>query len=213
MTAGGRREGIERLAHQLSQGGDDSRRITVIGTVRNIGTTMTAIALARNLASQARVVLVELSVAAPNLSVIASDPASSGLSELVQGSASFGQIITRDRHSRAHLVLAGRAPIDAASLMASQLLAIAIEALARSYDHVIIDAGMAEDIVIERLATLASRAALVAAGSKPRRPLICANACSRQDSQMSACWWRRPRISTAAPLPPKPPRDACDLAD
>ncbi len=163
MTAGGRREGIERLAHQLSQGGDDSRRITVIGTVRNIGTTMTAIALARNLASQARVVLVELSVAAPNLSVIASDPASSGLSELVQGSASFGQIITRDRHSRAHLVLAGRAPIDAASLMASQLLAIAIEALARSYDHVIIDAGMAEDIVIERLATLASRAALVAA--------------------------------------------------
>jgi Mrp family chromosome partitioning ATPase len=127
---------------------------------------MTAIALARNLAEQARVVLVELCVAAPNLSVIASDPAAPGLAELVHESAGFGQIITRDRHSRAHLVLAGRTPIDGAALINSQRLAIAIEALARSYDHVILDAGMVEGVPLARLATLARSAVLVAADSE-----------------------------------------------
>jgi succinoglycan biosynthesis transport protein ExoP len=166
-----RKEGIERLARQLDEAGqgakdasrEGARRITVIGISRNIGTSMTAIALARNFATQTRVVLVELSVAAPNLSVIASDPGSPGLSELVLGSASFGQIITRDRHSRAHLVLIGRAAIDAASLMASERLAIAVEALARSYDHLVLDAGVAEDVSLERLAALAPCAVLVAA--------------------------------------------------
>jgi len=42
--------------------------------------------------------------------VIASDPAAPGLSELVQGAATFGQIITRDRYSRAHLIMARVAP-------------------------------------------------------------------------------------------------------
>jgi Mrp family chromosome partitioning ATPase len=162
-TAGARRETLDRLMHELNDAGEGARRITVIGTLRNVGTTMTAIALARNLAGQARVVLVELAVTSPNLSVIASDPLTPGLSELVQGTATFGQIITRDRHSRAHLIMSGRAPVDAVALMESQRLTIAIEALGRSYDHVIIDAGAAEDVPLERFAILAPRAVLVAA--------------------------------------------------
>jgi succinoglycan biosynthesis transport protein ExoP len=162
-TTGARMVAIERLARELSDAGEGARRITVIGTVRNVGTTMTAIALARSLAGQSRVVLVELAVAAPNLSVIASDPLAPGLSELVQGSATFGQIITRDRHSRAHLIMAGRAAIDAAALMQSQRLSITIEALGRSYDHVVIDAGAADQVPLEHFAILAPRAVLVAA--------------------------------------------------
>jgi Mrp family chromosome partitioning ATPase len=135
----------------------------VIGAARNAGTTMTAIALVRSLAARSRVVLVECALASPNLSVIASDPRAPGLSELVQGSASFGQIITRDRHSRAHLILAGRAAVDGAALMQSERLSIAVEALARSYDHVIIDAGAADDLPLDCFATLAPRAVLIAA--------------------------------------------------
>jgi succinoglycan biosynthesis transport protein ExoP len=162
-TAGARRETLDRLVRELSDAGEGARRITVIGTLRNVGTTMTAIALARGLAGRTRVVLVELAVTSPNLSVIASDPSAPGLSELVQESATFGQIITRDRHSRAHLIMAGRASIDAAALMESQRLSIAIEALGRSYDHVVIDAGAAEEVPLERFAILAPRAVLVAA--------------------------------------------------
>ena len=77
---------------------------------------MTAIALARSLAQQSRVVLVDLALGAPHLSIIASDPAAPGLAELVAGSASFGQIITRDRYSRVHLIMAGREPVEGSSM-------------------------------------------------------------------------------------------------
>ena len=105
-----RMETFERLGRELNAAGEGGRRICVIGAARNVGTTMTAIALARSLAQRSSVALVELPVTSPNLSVIASDPAAPGLSELVQGAATFGQIITRDRYSRAHLIMARVAP-------------------------------------------------------------------------------------------------------
>ena len=51
----------------------------------------------------------------------------------------------------------------AAALAASPMLATVIEALVRSYDHVVIDVGSAADIAVERFAPLATRAVLVAA--------------------------------------------------
>lgn len=159
-------DAIEELARELGGAGEGGKRITVVGAVRNVGTTMTAIALARSLAQQSRVVLVDLALGAPHLSIIASDPAAPGLAELVAGSASFGQIITRDRYSRVHLIMAGREPVegslDATTIMSSQQLSIAIEALGRSYDHVVLDAGTAGEASFERIAMLAPRAVLVA---------------------------------------------------
>src|SRR5215470_11534483 len=162
QSAGVPIDAVEGLARQLDQAGEGARRIAVIGAVRNVGTTMTAIALARSLSQQARVVLVDLALGAPHLAIIAGDPEAPGIAELVRGSASFGQIITRDRYSRVHLVMAGQEPIDAAEIMASQRLSITIEALGRSYDHVVIDAGTAGDALLERFAALAPRGVLVA---------------------------------------------------
>jgi polysaccharide biosynthesis transport protein len=157
---------IDGLARDLGAAGEGARRITVVGAMRDVGTTMTAIALARGLAQQSRVVLVDLALGAPHLAIIASDPTAPGLADLVAGSASFGQIITRDRYSRLHLIMAGRGrgeePLDAAAIMASQQLSIAVEALGRSYDHVVIDAGAAAEASLELLAGLAPRAVLVA---------------------------------------------------
>jgi uncharacterized protein involved in exopolysaccharide biosynthesis/Mrp family chromosome partitioning ATPase len=159
-------DAIEGLARDLGAAGEGARRITVVGAMRDVGATMTAIALARSLAQQSRVVLVDLTLGAPHLALIASDPAAPGLAELVAGSASFGQIITRDRYSRVHLVMAGRGrpeePLDAAAIVGSQQLSIAIEALGRSYDHVVLDAGAAAEASLELLARLAPRAVLVA---------------------------------------------------
>ncbi len=68
--------------------------------MRNVGTTYAAITLARALAKDANVVLVDLAFGAPNLSVISTDPKAPGIAELVRGTASFGDIITRDQYSQ-----------------------------------------------------------------------------------------------------------------
>ena len=152
---------IEALAREITAAGEAARRITVVGAVRNVGTTVTAVTLARSLARTGRVVLIDLALGSPNLSVIASDPAAPGIADLIRGSATFGEIITRDRHSRVHLVMAGRGAADA-EVIASPRLAITLEALARSYDHLIIDAGALPEIDAERFAQFAPRAVLVA---------------------------------------------------
>ena len=154
----------DRLASGLRRSGETARRITVVGVTRNIGTTSTAIALARALSEEGRVVLVDLALGAPNISAISSDPSAPGIAELIRGVASFRHIITRDRFSRAHVVAAGRAPADINSAMTSERLAIGMNALARTYDHVVVDAGAMPQIPLERFARLAPHAVLVAPG-------------------------------------------------
>ncbi len=154
---------VEQIAQSLRQAGDAGRRVTVVGAARNAGTTFAAISLARALASNANVVLVDLAFGAPNLSIISTDPKAPGIAELVRGTASFGDVITRDQYSPVHLVATGHVGHDGPALAASPMLATAIEALVRSYDHVVIDVGSASDIAVERFAALATRAVLVAA--------------------------------------------------
>jgi Mrp family chromosome partitioning ATPase len=152
----------DRLASGLRRSGETGRRIAVVGIARNIGTTSTAIALARALADNGRVVLVDLAFGAPNLSAISNDPSAPGIAELVRGAASFRHIITRDRLSRIHVIAAGRTPADLNTVMTSERLAVGMNALAQTYDHVVIDAGALTQIPLERFAKLAPRAVLVA---------------------------------------------------
>ena len=154
---------LEQIARALRRAGDDGRRVTVVGATRNVGTTYAAIALARTLALDSNVVLVDLAFGASNLSIISTEPAAPGIAELVHGTASFGDVITSDRFSPVHLVATGNVGDDAAALGASPMLATMIEAMGCAYDHVVIDVGSAADIPIERLAPLATRAVLVAA--------------------------------------------------
>jgi succinoglycan biosynthesis transport protein ExoP len=154
---------VEQVAGELRQGGDFGRRVAVMGTVRNVGTTYAAIKLARALVQSANVVLVDLAFNAPNLSVLSSNPNAPGIAELVRGTASFGDIVTRDQHSRLHIVATGKVGNDIVTLASSPMLATVIEALSHSYDHVVIDAGAAGDVASERLAPLAKRVLLVAA--------------------------------------------------
>jgi uncharacterized protein involved in exopolysaccharide biosynthesis len=153
---------IEALGREITAAGEAGRRITVVGAARDVGTTVTAITLARSLARGGRVVLVDLALGSPDLAVIAADPLAPGIADLIRGSASYGDIITRDRHSRVHLVMAGRAIADAEAVIDSQRLSITLEALARSYDHLVIDAGPLPEISAERFAEFAPRAVLIA---------------------------------------------------
>lgn len=154
---------VGNLALALRRVGEAGRRITVVGVARNVGTTYTAIGLARALVQQgARVVLIDLALESPNLSILSTDPDAPGIADLVRGDASFGQIVTRDRFSRVHLVAAGRLDGANPAILASPRLAMTLEALARTYDHVIVDGGSVTETMAPSLAKLTPRAVLVA---------------------------------------------------
>lgn len=154
---------IDQIAAEMKAAGDDGRRATVVGTMRNVGTTFAAISIARALARDSRVCLVDFDFNSPNLSVISTDPDAPGIADLARGTASFGDIITADQFSSVHLIAAGDVGADGLALAASPILAVTMEALVRAYDHVLIDVGAATQIDPERFAPLAPRAVLVAA--------------------------------------------------
>jgi tyrosine-protein kinase Etk/Wzc len=157
-------EDIAALAHEIAASPEAGRRIVVVGAQRHIGTTLTALALARELARDARVVVVDLAFAHPNLAAVAIDPGAPGIADLVRGGASFGAIITRDRDSRAHIVPAGRGGPDNAAILSSERIGVALDALGRTYDHVIVDAGTTSEPLPEPLLRGSPRAVLVVAG-------------------------------------------------
>ncbi len=152
---------LSELAQALRNLGEAGRRITVIGSARHAGTTQTAIGLARMLASTARVVVIDLSLNAPSLSNLSANPAAPGIAELVRGQASFGDIITRDRSSRVHLIAAGQGSAQPGDVLASPRLATVLQALARTYDHVVLDAGAVSEAPVDSFVRLAPRAVLV----------------------------------------------------
>ena len=150
---------IVRVAHALVGAGSAARKVTVLGTASGESITLTALTLARLMAQQAKIVVVDLVASSPMMTAVSADPVAPGLAELMQGEASFAQIITRDRLSRAHLVSAGRPGFDRAQLQSPRLI-LAIDALLRVYDHVLLDAGAASDLPAELL-TSQARAVVV----------------------------------------------------
>jgi succinoglycan biosynthesis transport protein ExoP len=150
---------IQQLADDLVQAGGAARKVTVLGTAPTESITLTALTLARLMAQQAKVVVVDLTASSSAISAVSIDPAAPGLAELMQGEASFAQIITKDRLSRVHLVSAGRPGFDRTQLQSPRLM-LAIDALLRVYDHVLLDAGAASDLPAELL-TAHARAVVV----------------------------------------------------
>lgn len=150
---------IGQLAESLRAAGATAKKVTVLGTAAGDAITLSALTLARHLARDARVVVVDLAASSPTIAAVSVDPMAPGLAELMQGEASFAQIITRDKLSRLHLVMAGRPGFDR-SLLQSPRVTLAIDALLRAYDHVLIDAGSASDLPAELL-TANARAVVV----------------------------------------------------
>jgi hypothetical protein len=163
---------VEKLAEDLRGAGQAAHKVTVLGTASGESVTLTALTLARLMARHARVVVVDLAFS-PAISAVSVDPSAPGLAELMQGEASFSQVITKDRLSRAHLVSAGRPGSDRA-LLQSPRLTLAIDALLRVYDHVLLDAGTASDLPAELL-TAQARAVVVpdASMATEARALMC----------------------------------------
>ncbi|TYO66553.1 polysaccharide biosynthesis tyrosine autokinase [Bradyrhizobium hipponense] len=164
---------IGQLADSLRAAGAAAKKVTVLGTASGDAITLSTLTLARHLARDARVVVVDLAASSPTIAAVSVDASAPGLAELMQGEASFAQVITRDKLSRLHLVMAGRPGFDR-SLLQSPRVALAIGALLRAYDHVLIDAGSASDLPAELL-TANARAVVVpdASMTAEARALTC----------------------------------------
>jgi Mrp family chromosome partitioning ATPase len=127
-------------------------------------TTQLALTLARALETDAKVVLVGLLKRAPVLDAVALRPHMPGLSDVVRGRASFGEVLGEDRLSRLHLVSFGLSDVSLSTLVGSGRFAVLMEALARAYHHVVIDAGKVGDHGL-RLAEVTPRCVVIAPGT------------------------------------------------
>jgi polysaccharide biosynthesis transport protein len=157
--AGARNGAIADVAQSLHRNGAD--RIAVLGAIAGMKTAETAIKLARALAKDARVILVGIESGNAAIGTISSDPAAKGMAELAAGTASFRDAIAKDRLSAVHVISAGRSPIERIALLSSPRLAPSLEALARSYDYVVVDAGAAEGVDLEAIGEIAPQAILL----------------------------------------------------
>jgi succinoglycan biosynthesis transport protein ExoP len=153
-------DSIAALAGMLDAGPERgaSRRTLVVATRDALAASGVGLALGRQLAGAGRrVVMVDVDPEDAPLSGLAG-PSAPGLSDFAAGAVGFGGILHGDPASAAHLVPAGgmgRPP--------SEIVAFAIEALARSYEAVVIVAGVlppvAEDF--DTLCALADDAVIV----------------------------------------------------
>ena len=124
------------------RGSRNHRPTVVLSLNESVSEADTALAIARAFAQDRRTVLIELGVGASRLLSAATEPAAPGIADLVRDEVSFGDIIGRDRYSTLHLITAGTSANEAAgSIIGSERVAVALEALSHTYDHVIIAAG------------------------------------------------------------------------
>jgi uncharacterized protein involved in exopolysaccharide biosynthesis len=151
---------VASVAANALEQADISRKITVLGNAPEDGVTRSALALARKLAEQAKVVLVDLSLSNALISLGTLDATTPGLADLMLGETSFADIVTRDRSTSLHLVGGGRPGADR-ELYQSPRLMMTLDALLRVYDHVLLNIGCATDLPAALLSSNA-RAVLVA---------------------------------------------------
>jgi succinoglycan biosynthesis transport protein ExoP len=153
---------LDEILDDLYSDGGVDRRIALFGAAPGMDTSWTALKFARALAVHARVILVGLGTADAAIRATSSDPSASGLAELAGKTASFRDVITKDKQSSLHLISSGQTPTDRDEILVAPSMAANFAALARGYDRVIIAAGAIGGPELEAIAAVAPRAILAA---------------------------------------------------
>jgi polysaccharide biosynthesis transport protein len=151
--------GIADVVQRLRGAG--AGRIGVLAAAAGLDSGEAAIKLARALAKEGRVVLVGLDPAKDSPVKAMADASAPGIAEFVDGSASFRDIIGKDKLSAVHVISSGREPAQRLALLSSPRLAPGMVALARSYAYVVVDAGLAEGADLEAIGEIAPRVVLL----------------------------------------------------
>ena len=152
--------GSTDLIHMLARSRDSEAgalRIVVTSAHLRRFVGPATLRLARTLALDARAILVDVDrdrpvVLAPNMALITTPDANAappGLSDLLQGHATFAEIIHRDSGSRLHVVPTGEARLPEAS---DDDFRLVLDALAETYDYVLLHTPTATHPVTKMLA-------------------------------------------------------------
>jgi polysaccharide biosynthesis transport protein len=158
---------VDDVAQRLRANVALGRGVAVFAATAGTPTAAPALALARALAGNAKVVLVGLVPDAAAREALGLEPNTTGVADVVSGAASFGQVIRRDKGSRVHLVAFGRPDVGIDAIVNSRRFLTMIEALAKAYDHVVVDAGDLGSGAL-RLAANAPRGVLIASSDAQR---------------------------------------------
>jgi succinoglycan biosynthesis transport protein ExoP len=158
---------VDDVAQRLRANVALGRGVAVFAATAGTPTAAPALALARALAGNAKVVLVGLVPDAAAREALGLEPNATGVADVVSGAASFGQVIRRDKGSRVHLIAFGRPDVGIDAILNSRRFLTMIEALAKAYDHVVVDAGDLGSGAL-RLAANAPRSVLIASPDAQR---------------------------------------------
>jgi succinoglycan biosynthesis transport protein ExoP len=153
---------LDDVARNLRQAGGADRRVAVFGAATGMDTSWTALKIARALAADSRVVLVGLGPADAAIRATSSEPSANGLAELAAKTASFRDIITKDKQSSLHLISSGHMPTDRSAILVAPSMTTNFDALARGYDRVVVAAGAIVGPELEEISAIAPHAILVA---------------------------------------------------
>jgi polysaccharide biosynthesis transport protein len=153
---------FDDIVYNLENDGGVERRIAIFGAASGMDASWTALKFARALAEQSRVILVGFGAADEAIRATSSDPSANGLAELAERTASFRDIITKDRQSSLHLISSGQMPTERDDILAAPSMMTNFAALARGYDRVVIAAGATSGADLEDIAAVAPYAILAA---------------------------------------------------
>jgi succinoglycan biosynthesis transport protein ExoP len=155
---------VNSFAEVVRSFGNDGaeRTIAIFGAAPGMDTSWTALKFGRALAAHSRVVLVGLGSADAAIRATSTDPSACGLAELAGRTASFRDIITKDKQSTLHLISSGQMPTDRSEVLIVPSMAASFDALARGYDRVVIAAGATVGPDLEEIAAIAPHAILAA---------------------------------------------------
>src|SRR5215472_9548463 len=142
------------------QSSPEDRQVAVFGATPGMDASWTALKFARALGADERVVVVGLGADAAIRA--AGDPSASGLAELADRTASFRNVIVKDRQSSLHLISSGQMPAARNDVLMAPGIATSFDALARAYDRVVIAAGATVGADLGEIAAIAPHAILAA---------------------------------------------------
>jgi polysaccharide biosynthesis transport protein len=154
--------GVGDVVQRLRANAPLGRGVAVTGATPGTATIPASLALSRALAADAKVVLVSLVPGDAAVEALGLPGDTAGIVEVVRGAASFGQVIRRDKRSRAHLVAFGWPELGIDTILNSRRFQTMIGALSKAYDHVILDGGDLRNGGL-RLSAIAPRGVVIAA--------------------------------------------------
>ena len=145
-----------RTALQFSTDGGVPRTLLVTSAGAAEGKSTTALTLARNFAQLGKsVLLVEADLRNPSLHRVLGMRAETGLSSLLAGAASIGEVVNATDDERLEVILAGPLPPNPAELLSGSRMLSMLSVAAQKYDQVIIDGppvlGIADAPILSNL--------------------------------------------------------------